>query len=195
MDEIITYKSQDGKDFLDPLECAMYEIEAFPEILQKIDTMLGEKDIPSTQQQWCGYNGNSGGCACSGCINSDFKEIGLNKYHWKVWYDCYRPEVNLDTSTDEFGLVIIDLGSNKIEALKFIRANFQLDMQDITKLTKRQPVAVMNRCPMFYVKRYKKKLDQLGVDSSYFHNDLTKTFEEPKYVIFPTSKVQSTKLK
>lgn len=195
MEEIIKYKSQDGKDFTDPLECALYEIESFPEILQKIDSVLDKSNVATSQQQWCRYNGESGGCACSGCVNSEFREAGLTKYHWKIWYDYYRPEFNFDTARDEFGIVITSLGDNKMEGLKFIRENFQLPIQEITKLTKKQPVAVMCRYPIFYLKKYKRKLDELGVQSSYFHNDIDNTIEDPKYVIFPINKVQSPKIK
>lgn len=163
------YKSRDGKNFTDPLECAKYEIENFPDILENIQQSVKEKPIDH-QKNWCGYGiapGYAHACACVGCINSQFREVGLSKYHWKVWVDSYRPKDDYDTSQKSFGIIITDLGTDKINLMKVLREVFQVSIPDVSRILKNSAHIVIKNEDYDMANWYLRKITNIETDAKF----------------------------
>lgn len=88
MEKIITFVSKDGKKFDDGLLCAEHELNLQPEVVEKINL----KARRASMNHWC----SSQACACSGCANHTFYELGLEKEHHEIWLSKFKTDMHYD---------------------------------------------------------------------------------------------------
>lgn len=139
------YLSKDGKIFDSEYSCAEYELATFGSILEAIEREMA-KVYPPYQKNWCG----SGSCACMGCINREFFNLGLTKNHWQVWFEKYRPIHITDGVRLEhnhvFGLKITGYNThfNKTAFITYLKKQYSLTSSEAFTKTKIDAIIVEN---------------------------------------------------
>lgn len=120
------YIADDNQIFDSEKDCARHELTNCEGVLAKLEAGIA-KAPRRHQMNWCGGQA----CACMGCINSEFYEIGLTKAHWQVWMEEFRKEMPMGEETkwdsskdyDAATIVLKNYGDNKaavITAIKII---------------------------------------------------------------------------
>ena len=160
---ITQYIAEDGEDFFNEKDCARHELASCG-VLEKLEAGIA-KAPRSFQKNWC----ESGACACVGCINREFHQMGLKKSHWEVWMEDYRQDVPLgqedkwDDSRDyeETNLILKNHGENKAEVVKIIRKITGLGMKESFDLL--QPESAI-KIAITYIdaKHYKHMFEKAG---------------------------------
>lgn len=121
------YISNDDQTFVDKLECARHEFKIQPELLARLNEKMARHHI-SVQTNWCGGDPDernyASACACMGCANHDFRDLGLEYAHWKVWIHELReeqPTDNIPNVNTDVDVIIVDFGDARIAVFKLIR--------------------------------------------------------------------------
>lgn len=158
------YIADDGQNFANEKDCARHELTNCEGVLDKLEAGIA-KAPRGFQMRWCG----SGACACMGCINREFYEMGLTQAHWEVWMEEFRKELPMDeeskwTYSDnltETNVVLKNHGENKAEVVKAIRRITGLGMKESFDLL--QPDSAI-KIAIAYVdaKHYKSMLEKAG---------------------------------
>lgn len=182
MKKIETFISEDGITFDNAKTCVEHEFKTIYGLVDKINEKVDKKS-GSHQLRWC----ESGACACMGCINYEFRELGLSKEHWEVWVESYRqpriddePEFGADSL---FGLYLKDGEIPKLSVIKALKENYFRDF-NFVQIGKRIEASMVEGKPLYEMNWYggivalKEKLDEFGVQSIIKRNG--RTLEEIK---------------
>lgn len=184
MKKIETFVSEDGITFDNAKACVEHEFKTIDGLVDKINQKVDKKS-GSHQLRWCG--GGSGGCACMGCINYEFRELGLTKEHWEVWVDLYR-QPRIDDEPDfgpdaTFGIYLKEGEISKLSVIKALKEDCFRDL-NFVQIGKRIEASMTEGKPLYESTWYggivslKEKLDEFGVESIIKRNG--RTLEEIK---------------
>lgn len=118
------YIADDGTNFDNEKDCARHELANCEGVLAKLEAGIA-KAPRKFQLNWCG----SGACACMGCINREFYDMGLTQAHWQVWMEEFRKELPMGQESswdqsrdfDEATLVLRNYGENKAPVMAVIK--------------------------------------------------------------------------
>lgn len=88
MEKIITFIAKDGKKFDDGILCAEHELNLQPELIEEIN----KKAYKKSMDRWC----DSQACACSGCANHTFYNLGLQREHHEAWLQKFKTDMHYD---------------------------------------------------------------------------------------------------
>lgn len=161
---ITQYIADDKKIFDSEKDCARHELANCEGVLAKLEAGIS-KAPRRNQMNWCGGQG----CACMGCINSEFYEIGLTEAHWQVWMEEFRkvmpivdePKGGRSKDYDEATIVLKNYGDNKAAVITAIKIITGLNTaESYNLLTPESQIKI----GIAYVdaKHYKKLLEKAG---------------------------------
>jgi hypothetical protein len=182
MKKIETFISEDGIIFDNAKTCVEHEFKTIDGLVDKINKKVDKKS-GSDQLRWC----ESGACACMGCINYEFRELGLTKEHWEVWLESYRqpriddePEFGANT---KFSLHLKEGEIPKLNLIKALKEHYFRDL-NFVQIGKKIEASMTKDEPLYESDWYsgiislKEKIEEFGVKSIVKRNG--RTLEEIK---------------
>ena len=168
METIKRYRAPDGMTFDNRFDCARWEFSLQPDLLDKLMDKLKGKHI-TAQGNWCGGDPEErsgyGACACMGCANHAFYDLGLEYPHWKVWFEELRgdqPTDHIPNSNTDVDIILQDVGPNRIEVFKALRLITGLGVLETKNLMEKPNAAIQTGTDFYYGKKYLEELTALG---------------------------------
>jgi len=159
-----TYIAFDDTPFQDRFACARWDFHVRPDMLERLAEAFGKRHI-SEQGRWCGGDPELGqggyACGCMGCANHTFYDLDLQYEHWQVWFHELRLPQTTDNIPDvhsDVDVILTDIGPNRVEVFKVVRALTGLGLLETKKLME-TPNAVLKTAVQFYDGNY--TLEQL----------------------------------
>lgn len=166
MKKIETFIAEDGTSFENAYDCAKHEFQTIPDLVDKIEEAV--KNKPAKHQlNWC--SPGMGGCACIGCINYQFHQVGLTKEHWQIWVEIYREptiedDINSYSNNTNYQVQLVGF-DNRSTLIKVLREETKRTPKEIMDVIQGKETILLDTKEFYFIKKLEKKCRENNIQT------------------------------